>query len=167
MSLSQRRFFRIPVRLPGILVVAGREPVRSTVADLSLEGLSVVFTAEDAEMAARVRRLTPSETRVDVQVTLAGTPVVLQGRVTWSRAGGSDVGFGVKLELDGPTRRVFRGWMVKALSALQSTARHAMQSEWDDAADALGMLGIEDATQPIVGHVLSYAAGSGAAATRR
>ncbi len=167
MSLSQRRFFRVPVRLPGILVVAGREPLRATVADLSLEGLSVIFSTDDEEMAARVRRLTPSETLVNVAVTLAGTPVVLPGRVTWSRAAARDVGFGVKLELDGPTRRVFRGWMVKALSALQSTARHAMHSEWDDAADSLGMLGIDDATQPIVSHVLAYAAGSGAAATRK
>lgn len=165
MDASNRRFFRIPVRLAAYASLPFLAPQRVVVADVSLEGLSLVLTTSGPGAAEKARRFVPAGAPVQVQVTFGGTPMVLDGRVAWTRQpeGDADLLLGLTFDaMDAPSRKVFRGWLLKALRALQGAAQHAMLESWDDAAESLETLGIADAEPPLVNSVLRYAAASGA-----
>ena len=166
---SQRRYFRVPARLEARLVLRGESPVAASLSDLSLDGASVVVregATPDAALA--VRRWLQVGGLVHLQVTLGGRPVVLPGRVAWLKSvqGSREMLAGMHFEeVDDPTKRIVRGWLVRGIAAIQGAARHVLLERWDDAAECLAAVGIDDAEPPTISAVLEYAARGHAAAT--
>jgi len=121
----------------------------------------MVVRAQDAEETIAVRRWLAQGVLAHVEVTLAGRPVVLPGRIAWTRPvdGSREVLAGMHFEdLDETTRRVLRGWLVQGLAAIQGAARHVLLERWEDAAECLEAVGIDDAAPTTVSAVLQYAA---------
>jgi hypothetical protein len=142
----------------------GEAPVEASVSDVSSDGLSLIVRGTGVEEIVAMRRWLRNGVMLHVEVTLGRHPVVLPGRVAWTRPieGSREMLAGMRFEdVDTQTRKVLRAWLVQALAALQGAARHVLLERWDDAAGCLAAVGIDDAEPPTVSAVLRYAAASG------
>lgn len=158
---AQRRYFRVPARLEARLVLRGESSVSASLSDLSLDGSSMVVRATDAAGAVAARRWLSRGALVHVEVTLGRHPIVLPGRVVWMRPvdGSREILVGTHFEeLDKATTRILRHWLLTGLSAIQGAARHVLSDRWNDAAECLEAVGIDDAVPNTISAVLRYAA---------
>ena len=165
---SRRRYFRVPARLDARVLLRGESPIEASLSDLSASGLSMVVRGADVDQIVAIRRWLAEGVVVHVEVELAGRPIVLAGRIAWTRPvdGSREMMAGVRFEgIDSSTERVLRGWLVRGLAAIQGAARHVLLERWEDAAECLAAVGIDDALPPTVSAVLRYAATHGRVAT--
>ena len=121
----------------------------------------MIVRGADVASAVAMRRWLLEGAFAHVEVSLGGRPVVLPGRIAWTRPveGSREMLAGLAFEaIDDAAMRVVRNWLVRGLAAIRGAAQHVLLDKWNDAAECLTAVGIHGAEPPTISAVLRYAA---------